>query len=91
MMNRQVLSVAVIATAMSLTANAISDQCHKECLSFCTYYYPSDECVATCQCPEFTTRVPLVNQQRLMQMSKQASELGATYTEGQSAADSTAI
>ena len=29
------------------SANTI---CNLECLGYCTYYYPSDSCVDTCQC-----------------------------------------
>ena len=36
-----------------LSAISISYACDHECVSYCMYYYPSEECVNACGCPEY--------------------------------------
>ena len=30
-----------------------TEACNHRCASYCIYYYPSDQCVQTCGCPQY--------------------------------------
>ena len=50
----QMLATLALSTLPLSTSALGTSACDEKCLGYCTYYYPSDECVSSCACHDYT-------------------------------------